>query len=201
MSKLFLIRHGETKLNSSQRFWGQTDVDLSAAGIRQARRLRNRLANEKIKTIYASNLKRVLATAEIIAAKHQLKITTCPELAEINFGFLEGLTFDEISQLHPELAKELSNWHVLPKFPGGESFDELNARVCEFLGRLEKHKPEETILIVAHSGSLRLLICNLLDIGLEHWRQILIDLASLSILETYPQGTILNLLNDVSHLK
>ncbi|GAH63159.1 unnamed protein product, partial [marine sediment metagenome] len=82
----------------------------------------------------------------------------------------------------------------------GESVAELINRVSKFLERLEKHAPEETILIVAHSAPLRLLICHLLGIELRHWRQIRLDLASLSILDTYPQGAILNSLNDISHL-
>ena len=201
MSKLFLVRHGDTKLNSAERFWGQTDVELSAAGIRQAERLRDRLATQKIDVIYTSNLSRALVTAKIIASNHPSDIITCAELREINFGKFEGLTFKEISQLYPEATKLWSNWSLKLKFPEGEGVDELNTRVSKFLDRLQKHTPEETILIVAHSAPLRLLICHLLGIELKHWRQFRLDLASLSIMETYPQGAILNLLNDVSHLK
>ncbi len=57
------------------------------------------------------------------------------------------------------------------------------------------------MLIFAHAGSLRLLLCRLLEIELRHWRQFRLDLGSLSIVETYPRGAILTLLNDVSHLK
>ena len=201
MSKLLLVRHGDTKLNSGQRFWGQTDVELSAAGISQAERLRDRLSTEKIDVVYASNLKRAVVTAEIIASTHQLDIITCAELGEINFGWIEGLTFEEISQRHPEVAERLGKKGIRPKFPGGESLDELNIRVNKFIRRLEKHAPEETILIVAHSGTLRLLLCNLMEIEIEHWRQFRVALASLSLLDTYPEGAILSLLNDVSHLE
>ena len=201
MSRLLLSRHGDTKLNSRKRFWGQTDVELSDDGIRQAEQLRDHLAIENIGTVYASSLSRSLVTAEIIASKHHLEVITCDELKEINFGYIEGLTFDEISEKHPELAEVLSAWNARPKFPGGESFDELNGRVKQFMSILEKHQAEDTILVVAHSGILRLLICNLMGIEIRHWRQMRIDLASLSILETYPQGTILTLLNDISHLQ
>jgi alpha-ribazole phosphatase len=201
LSRLLLIRHGNTKLDNATRFWGTTDVELSDIGIRQAEQLRDRLATEKISAIYASKLSRAHVTAEIIASRHRRDITALAELNEINFGWLEGLTFEEISQRHPEVAEVLSKWAVRPKFPGGESLDELDARVQKFLQRLKTHKPEETILIVSHAGTLRLMICNLLAIGLEHWRHMRLDLASLSIVETYPQGAILSLLNDVSHLK
>ncbi len=200
MSKLFLVRHGETKLNSRERFWGQTDVELGATGIRQAEQLGARLATEKISAIYASELRRASVTAEIIASSHRLEVMTCAELNEINFGEFEGRTFEEIGRLYPEVAKELANWGMVPRFPAGEGIDELDGRVSQFLPRLEKHTPEATVLIVAHAGTLRLLMCKLLGLGLLHWRQFRLDFASLSIVETYPRGAILSRLNDVSHL-
>ena len=201
MSRLLLVRHGDTKLDNTIRFWGKTDVELSDDGIRQAEQLRDRLATQKIDAIYASKLSRARVTAEIIASKHPVNISTRAELNEINFGELEGLTFEEISQLHPELAEVLSKWNPRPRFPGGESLDDLDRRVQKFLKQLKNHHPEATILIVAHAGTLRLMICDLLGLGLEHWRHMQVDLASISIVETYPQGATLNLLNDVSHLK
>ena len=97
MSRLLLVRHGDTKSNSAERFWGQTDVELSVTGIRQAEQLRDRLAPQRIDAICTSNLHRALVTAEIIASNHQLRTITCAELREINFGDIEGLTFKEVS--------------------------------------------------------------------------------------------------------
>jgi len=201
LSRLLLVRHGETKLNNAKRFQGHTDAELSAAGIRQAERLRNRLVNEKIGVVYSSDLRRALLTTEIISSGHKTNIVACPELREINYGKLEGLTFEEISRLYPKIAELIANFSLQLKFPGGESVEELSHRVIKFMDRLKKHAAEETILIVAHSAPLRLLMCHLLGIELHYWRQLRLDLASLSILDTYPQVAILSLLNDVSHLK
>ena len=200
MARLLLVRHGDTELNSAERYWGASDVTLSAVGLGQAERLRNRLATERIDAVYSSDLKRALVTAETIASGHKLEVITCPELREINFGQLEGLTFDQISQLYPEVARLWMERNPRLKYPGGESLDELNSRVSSYMSRLEKHAEEETILIVAHSGVLRTLVCQLLGIELRHRWQIRLDLASLTVMETYPQGAILSLLNDVSHL-
>lgn len=200
MSRILLVRHGITKLHASDRFWGQTDIALSNTGIKQAGQLRSRLTSEKINAIYSSTLSRARSTAEIIASGHKVDVIPCDELCECNFGYIEGLTFEEIKRLHPALADELSNRKTVA-FPGGETLDQLNSRVQSFLKRLEKHKLQETVLIVAHGGPIRLIICNLLGLGLDFWLKIRIDLASLSIVETYPQATILSLLNDVSHLK
>ena len=201
MSRLLLARHGNTKGNSAERFWGQTDVELSANGIWQAQRLANRLAREKIHFIYTSTLRRASATAEIIASCHQMEVITCPELLEINFGLVEGLSFSEIGERYPELVKAWPDRDLSFRFPGGESIGELNSRVVKFYHRLKKHAPEDTVLVVAHSGVLRLLICHLLEIDMWHWRQLRTDLASLSIVETHSQGATLDLLNDTSHLR
>ncbi|GAG69254.1 unnamed protein product, partial [marine sediment metagenome] len=76
------MRHGDTELNSAERYWGRSDVKLSAAGLRQAEKLRDRLAVEKIDAVYSSDLERSLVTAEIIASSHQLAVITCAELRE-----------------------------------------------------------------------------------------------------------------------
>ncbi len=200
MSRLLLVRHGITEFNSTRRFAGYSDVEMSADGYRQVERLRDRLANEKIDAIYSSDLRRALATAEVITSHHKVDTVTCPELREINYGDAEGLTFQEIGRLYPEVAESITNFSLQLKFPDGESFEEFIERTGKFAERLEKHALSETILIVSHSGPLRVLVCCLLGIDQSHWRQIRCDNASLSIVETYPQRVIISLLNDTCHL-
>ncbi len=201
MSRLLLVRHGNTRGNSAERFWGQTDVELSDEGIEQCERLRDRLAAEKISAVYASRLRRANASAGIIAAPHRLPVTMCEELLEIDFGRAEGLTFNEIGRRFPEVFKAWPGRDLSFSYPGGETIGELNTRVAGFLPRLDGHTPEETVLIVAHAGVIRLLICHLLKLEPWRWRQLRTDLASLSIVETFPETAILTLLNDVSHLR
>lgn len=200
MSRLYLVRHGETELKSSERYWGATDVALSALGLAQAERLRDRLAGEKIDAIYSSGLTRALTTAGLIASRHDISVTLCPEIREINFGRLEGLTFSEIERRFPDVAGLLKKRTLKLTFPGGETVTGFNRRVSRFTKRLEEHSQDETLVVVAHNGPLRTLICRLLGISLEHRWQFRLALASLSIVETYPEGGILRSLNDVSHL-
>ena len=201
MSRLLLVRHGITEFNSTRRFAGYSDVELSTDGYHQVEKLRDRLANEKIDAIYSSDLKRALATAEVISSERELEIVPCPELREMNYGEVEGLTFDEISRSYPEVAELVRNSLLQLKFPGGESFEEFVERTITFMNRLNKHAPEHTILITSHNGPLRVLMCHLLEIDQNHWRQIRIDNASLSIVDTYPQRVIISLLNGTSHLR
>ena len=76
MSRILLVRHGQTKLNRGDRFWGKTDVALSNIGIKQAECLRDRLTSEKITAVYTSTLRRARLTAEIVASRHQCSIFT-----------------------------------------------------------------------------------------------------------------------------
>ncbi|MBA7659294.1 Phosphoserine phosphatase 1 [subsurface metagenome] len=201
MSRLLLVRHGITESNSAQKFVGHSDVELSTAGYRQVERLRDRLVDDKIDAVYSSDLRRALVTAEVISSGHEVDIVTCPELREVNYGNVEGLTFEEISRLYPEVAESLTNFSLRLKFPGGESFEGFIGRTSKFLDRLKKHTLSQTMLIVAHGGPLRVLVCCLLGIDLGHWRQIRLDNASLSIVETYSQRAIVSLLNDTAHLR
>ena len=201
MSRLLLVRHGLTEFNSTRRFAGYSDVEMNAAGYEQVERLRDRLADEKIDAVYSSDLGRAVATAQGICSGREVDIVPCPELRECNYGEIEGLTFQEINRLYPEVAALVVNFSLRLAFPGGESFEEFIARTITFLDRLEKHAPSDRILVASHSGPLRVLVCHLLGIDQNHWRQFRLDNASLSIVDTHPQGAIISLLNDTSHLR
>jgi len=201
LTKLLLVRHGESEYNSAQRFAGHIDIGLTEKGRRQAEKLRYRLAGEKIDAVYCSDLKRARMTAEAAIQGRHLVITTCPELREINYGEVDGLPFAEIQRLHPELAKKIRDSDLGMAFPGGESFLEFVDRVDSFTQRLSKHSPSETVLVVAHGGPLRTLLCSLLALGQTCWWQFRIDNASLTIVDTYEKRAILSQLNETSYLK
>ena len=196
-----MVRHGETELNSALRYWGRSDVKLSPLGLSQAERLRDRLTCEKIDAIYSSSMIRARVTAEIISSGHRVPISECPELCEVDFGKLEGLTFEEIKQQYPDVAKLWIERSPNLEYPEGESRNRFYDRVCGFIPRLGNHHSDETILIVAHSGVLRTVICHLIGIDLDFRWHMRLDLASLSIIETFPNMNVLTLLNDTSHLR
>ncbi len=200
MARILLVRHGETKWNREGLFQGQSDISLSPEGMRQAERLRERLASEKINVIYSSDLKRALDTAKIIGSSHNVEVKSFAELKEINFGEIEGKTFEQIKE-HAGILEEIyvtGNPEISP--PGGESLNQLANRVAKFIPELHKHSAEETILVVAHGGTLRVLLGILLGKRLEEWLNFPLDIASLSIVEVSSEKTKLLLLNDRSHL-
>lgn len=194
--KLYLVRHGQTDLNKVRRFQGHIDVPLNEAGIGQAQKLALRLSCEPLDKIYTSPLSRTQQTAEIIRSNHQIDIMTNEELAEMSFGSLEGKTYREINEIFPDWNASVFDF----TFAGGENLDNLVVRMKSFLDELKKQDEKTNVLVVTHSGCLRVMLCLLMDIDVNKWWQFKIDVASLSIVSNVTQGAVLNLLNDTSHL-
>lgn len=201
MSRLLLVRHGDTEFNSGRRFMGYSDIEMSPAGTQQIERLRDYLHDENIRAVYASDLKRTLATARILATGRNLDIIPCPELKELNYGLCEGMTFGEIGREYPVVAEQCTHFSVDLEFPDGENFRGFARRTLGFLKKLETVPPRDTVLVISHNGPLKVLVCHFLGLAMKHWWQLSIDVASLSIIETYPRGAVLTRLNDTSYLK
>ncbi len=200
MTRLLLVRHGQTLWNHISRYQGHTDVLLSDTGREQARLLARRLAAEKVAAVYSSDLKRALETAEILAAPHRLTVKKVPELREIHFGVWEGLTFKEIQEKYSDLAERWYQYPATVRIPEGETFEELKERAYGAILRLVAKHPSDTIIVVAHGGTIRTIICGLLDIDLNHAFHIRQDNGALNIIEFYEGYGVLTLLNDTSHL-
>jgi len=200
LARLLLVRHGLTDHNVDRRVAGYTDIDLNEEGLRQVEKLNKRLADETIDAVYSSDLQRAVHTAKGSVSGREVTIETCYELREMNFGEAEEMTFAEMNEKYPDLARSVMNVDSGLSFPGGESFADFVDRVRVFLKTLEKFNEDHTILVVSHGATLRVIICELLGIDPNHWYQLGIDNASLSIVNTYEHRTILNSLNETSYL-
>lgn len=199
MSRLFLVRHGKTE-GGEDLYFGYSDIPLNPEGMEQAEKLKSRLASENFSAIYSSDLSRSRRTAEIISSARNLRVSLYPELRELNFGLMEGKSFEEIRGLYPIISGE---WFSSPNYalPGGESLKDLEKRLKSFLDLLFKAHTDENILIVSHKGAIRVLLCFLLGLKPQDYWKLSIDPASLTIADTYREGTVVQLLNDTSHLK
>ena len=195
-----MVRHGETEYNSSKRLGGSVDIGLNPLGLAQIERLRARLAGEKIDAVCASTLQRAQDSAKLILNGRGINVRICPELSELNYGDAESLTFSELKERFPDVAKAIINRDCDLCFPNGEGFKDLEKRIRSFMKQLEQYHPDQTVLIVSHSGPLILLVCLLLGMGVDGWWHWRMDNAGLSVIDTYPEGAVMSLFNDVSHL-
>ncbi len=150
MTRLVLVRHGETDWNVEGRYQGQADPPLNARGIEQATSVAQRLKDVGIEVIYASPLKRAWQTAEIIAQVLDVPLYPEPRLMEINQGEWEGRLVTDIAREYPDLFQrwETSPWDVT--LPGGENLAQVQHRVYQAVDEIVARHPHQTVALVTH---------------------------------------------------
>jgi len=154
VTRIALLRHGETDGESSVRYHGVTDVALSRAGEDQVRATARRWGDLHFDLVVSSPLRRARACAPIAAPGRAVRLEE--DFREIHFGRWEGLTAAEIEARDPVLYRE---WREAPErfgFPGGEARADFRARVERGLGRLLALEVR-SILVLAHKGVVRAL--------------------------------------------
>jgi len=200
-SRIYLIRHGETSWNQESRFQGQVDVPLSEKGIAQAEALSQRLAGQQFAACFSSTLTRALDTAAIVAKPLHTAVQAVPDLREMDFGYWEGLTVEEIKQKY---HRESSAWWAKPlenRVPGGETLVELAERSVRAAKTIVEQYPEDQVLLVTHGGVVRCIVSAALGIDLNQYWRLRQDNASLTVIDFYGwDKAILVLYNDCSHL-
>ncbi len=154
MTKLILVRHGQSLGNLDRRFLGHTDLPLTPMGHAQAERVAAYLADEKIDAVYSSDLLRAYQTAEPIAAARSLPIITDTALREIYAGDWENDTFVHICETSGEAFRifRADIGHSCP--PNGESAMEVGCRIYDCLVRIAEAHPDETVLIASHATAI-----------------------------------------------
>lgn len=200
-TRVLLVRHGATQLSAEDRFAGDVGVDLSEEGRDQAGRLGERLAGERIDAVYASPLSRTLETAQLISAPHKLPIEKRDGLREISHGRWEGLTRREVEE---RFGDEYRSWETDPFTfapEGGESGVSVLARSLPVLREIVVAHQHQTVLVVSHKATIRIMLCSLLGIDARGYRDRLDQSpACLNVLEFRdPVRARLMLFNDVSH--
>jgi len=168
MGKLILVRHGESILNKENVFFGQLDPELTEKGRNQANKTKLLLDGVEYSKIYTSPLKRAYETASIINTKGY-ELYKEDRLKELNFGILEGMTYDEILKKYPEDAKEWrDNWKTY-NYRTGESVKDLQNRAIEFIETLDFSS--ENIVVVCHFGVINCILSHYFSNGLDgYWR-------------------------------
>ena len=133
---LYLARHGETVDNANQIMQGQTQGELNENGLRQARELSEQWKDREIDVVVASDLKRSVYTATILAAPHRLEVVTTPLLRERDWGGFTG-------RYIPSLKNEVWPDDI-------ETLENLLSRAGEFIAYVKKTYPGKKVLAVGH---------------------------------------------------
>lgn len=157
-TKLYVVRHGQTKWNFEGRWQGWQDSPLTDTGKQQAARAADELRNCDAVAMFTSDSGRAMETAEIIGTIVGLHPQPDAALRERFYGEYEGMTSAEIDSKFPGTRYEAGRdrrdtWRPV----GGESLVEVTARVMTFIRQLAENFPGQSIILVTHAGVLRVL--------------------------------------------
>ncbi|MFD1828128.1 MULTISPECIES: histidine phosphatase family protein [Streptomyces] len=167
--RIVLWRHGQTAWNLERRFQGTTDIELTEAGVEQARRAARLLAALGPDAIIASDLKRAVDTAAELAALTGLEVTCDEGLRETYAGVWQGLTHEEIVERYGE---EYAAWKrgEPVRRGGGELETEVADRAAPVVERSADKLPDGGILVVvSHGGTIRTTIGRLIGLEPRSW--------------------------------
>ncbi len=204
LTKLYLIRHGQSVGNSEGRFGGHTNTPLSLLGQTQAQTTAQALKKERITAIYSSDLRRAVQTAEPLGKLLSLDIETTSAFRERSVGVLEGLTFDESEKEFPADYKALVYRDIHHIITNGESYVQLLERATKALSDILQKNKGGRIAIFAHTGTICFLTLHILGAINEkttHTPWLITSNCGVNKFEFRPNNNIKVLsINDTKHL-
>ena len=203
-TNVLLIRHGQSRGNAERRFGGHTATPLSARGRNQAQTTARTLKSESVTAIYSSDLARAMETAQPLAKLTGLQINETIAFRERSVGVMEGLTFEDAAQQHPEQYAALLRRDFEYVLSGGESYRQLLDRAREKLDEIIEQNRGGRIAVFSHTGTICILALHLMGaLDAPELKPVWIASANCGIsrFELRNDGFVRVLcLNDTSHL-
>ena len=199
VTRLILIRHGETDYSLQNRYCGFSNPSLNNKGIWQSKKLADGLGDLSPVKVYSSDLKRAYETAKIIFRNNSIEKVV--DLREMNFGLFEGLKYEEIVRKYPKLYRDWVDNPEKIKIPNGESLSDLRKRVKERLSFILSQQEGKTLAVVTHGGPIRVILCDALKSDLNMFRQIGQKIGALNIIDYAEESSpVVVKMNDTSYL-
>ncbi len=197
LRRLVLVRHGETVGQSSIRYYGATDLALSATGLQQMCDVGAALANESFDLVLTSAMQRTVTAADLIAPGAPRQVVA--GFNEINFGEWEGLTKEEIAARDPDaFVRWQASVHTFT-YPGGDCAPDFRARVATVWRTLLPAAPER-VLLVAHRGVILSLVAEMLRLSDAQRTDWPTALGSIHVLTQSAAGWSAERVNQTHHL-
>lgn len=158
MTKLYLIRHGESEANRHRLFAGHSNFNLTDTGRLQAVCAADWFAGTHIDRIVASDLMRAYNTAVPLSEKRKIPVEPCADFREISAGAWEGISFTEIEEKYPA---DFSVWRTdigHARCTDGESVRHLGERVLAAITKIAQESDGQTVVIATHATPIRTLL-------------------------------------------
>ncbi len=203
VTRMFLVRHGSTEANERKPFVLQgceIDTPLTAKGWQQAREVAGFLREVAFSAIYASPMIRAQQTASLCAESRGVTIRPVEALKECSVGRWQGLSWDEIHARDPgEIQRFLAN-PARERHPGGESYEDVLARVAPALNEILATHTGQNVLVVAHNMVNRAFLSHLLGMDLSHARRVRQTNCCVNIIHRSAELTDVVSVNSIWHL-
>jgi probable phosphoglycerate mutase len=201
--RIYLVRHGETEWNRVRRFQGRSDLPLNQEGKKQVRALALALQNIPLLAIYTSPLLRALETARSIKVFHpSTPLFEEESLMEMDLGEFDGMNVQDWAEQYPDFRKAWNENPASVKMPGGESLKDVQDRAKETLKRITRIYPSDsTICIISHNFVNLTLLCDLLKIPLNRFRELRQENAAFNVICKKGNRLYVELVNQRSHLE
>ena len=184
---VLLVRHGQTSTTGVTLPGRAPGLHLAEKGREEATDVAGRIARlPRVAAVYASPLERAQETAAPIAAATGLPVTAEPGLLECDYGDWTGLALKDLYR-KPEW-KVVQRYPSGFRFPGGESFTEMQARMTGTLARLVADHPGQTVVAVSHADPIKTAIAHALGTHLDLFQRIAVFTASVTAIAYGPEG-------------
>ena len=195
--ELFLCRHGQTEHNNKGKVQGQMESNINEKGKEQAKKLRDRFAEDDISKVYSSSMTRAIETAELVSEPHNVEIEKIEELKEVARAEFEGERFEDLIE---EITKSETE-DYLWKPEGGESLEELKERGVNFLNSIKEEHEGEKIIAISHGGTISSILLGILEHSAKNSYRINQENCSINKLTWgADKGWSIHSVNDSSHL-
>ncbi|HLG56554.1 MAG TPA: histidine phosphatase family protein [Vicinamibacterales bacterium] len=191
--RVVLVRHASAA--GQGRFLGQRDAPLSALGRRQVPALVEKLRAYPVEAIYCSDLSRTRTTAAAVARRRRISPEVRPQLREMDFGRWEGLSWDEVVERFPALAKRWVSGRSIVSVPGGEPMVRFKTRVTRELKRIVAAGPGRCVVVVTHAGVIRIALGAALGLDDRHLFRIAQPPCAVSVIDYFRGGAIVRCIN------
>lgn len=197
---MLLVRHGHTPTTGKLLPGRAKGLHLSEDGRKQAQAVADRIATlPKVHAIYASPLERTRETAAPIAKAHGLRVKSDRGLLELDIGQWTGWELKK--------AAKTEEWKAVQKrpsafrFPGGESFLEMQGRIVDAIERIRADHPGETVVAVSHADPIKAAAADAVGTPLDLFQRIVISPCSVTAILYGDSSPITLTVNSTGDLK
>lgn len=195
---IYLLRHGHSTANAKSILAGRDfKVSLSATGKKQALAVESELKGKKFAKIYSSPLPRCIQTLQPLSTRLQTKVEISDGVIEMEYGDWSGKKLTLLSRT--KLWKSIQNRPSLVRFPGGESFLEMQSRAVEAVRSIAI--PGESVLLCSHGDVIKAIVAGFIGLHLDNFQSLSVDPASITIIDLHGDKARLRILNNTDFLR